>query len=316
VYNNNLKNDVTVSFKISIEKTLETRREDISEYCRKAQYSVKINGDESVFVSCKPLYDNFWQSYTEYTKETEGFYKEVTPVIRSRKSGDKSVTLTVKVTMKDNTELTVSETIEFKVFAAGITIYAKVGNVLTPPNTKDNYYSATVDQSGGGGGSFGSSSGVSTGHASFKISAENALVSSVPADLSSYVNKSGGYFPKNGKIALLNQIRSWPNSSTQESPWTDGEIKIPDNTGGTNREFGITNTQLTSALEKIDDLKTSPPIYVLHSKNCVDVCIEVAEAAGLNLGKCRYNVELKSNAGGGEREEKMALPDELEKKLK
>ncbi|MDR2706836.1 MAG: hypothetical protein LBC02_13740 [Planctomycetaceae bacterium] len=313
VYNSNPKNDVAVSFKISIEKTLGTGREDISEDVRKTEYSVAINGDKSVFVSCNPLYGNFWRTRTDCTKETEGFYKEVTPVIRSRQSGDKAVTLTVKVTMKDNTELTASEIIEFKIFAFGITVYAKVGNVLTPPNATDNYYSATVSQSGGGGSS---GSGTSTGHASFKISTEDGSIPPTIAGLSDYVNKPCGFFPGGGFAGFKNQILSWPGSENQPSPSTIGKLTIPDNTGGTNKEFGITEVKAKSALEKIDNLKTSPPDYVLHSNNCVDVCLKVATAAGLDLGKCQYDVMLRSADGIGERKEKMALPDELEKMLK
>jgi hypothetical protein len=312
VYNSDPKNDVTVSFKVSIEKTVGTGREDVSEYVRKAEYAVTISGSESVFVSCNPLYGNFTLSRTEYTKETEGFYKEVTPVIRSRKSGDKTVTLTVNVTMEDGVELTAAETIEFKVFAAGITVYAKVGNVLTPPNAENDFYYASVNQSGGSS----SSGGASTGHASFKISAEDDLIPSIPAGLSGYVNKSGGFFPDGGFAGLKNQVLSWPTSTIQDSPSTAGKLEIPDNTGGTNKEFGITSAQMTTALGKIGDLYTSPPDYVLHSNNCVDVCLAVAKAAGLDLGKCQYDVVLKNIRTGNERKAKMALPDELEKKLK
>ncbi|MDR2439968.1 MAG: hypothetical protein LBE12_11435 [Planctomycetaceae bacterium] len=311
VYNKKPKNDVTVSFKVSIEKTVGTRREDISGNVLNAKYSVTISGNESVFVSCNPLYGNFTSSLTEYSKPTGEFYKKVTPVIRSRKYGDKTVTLNVNVKMKDNTELTASETIEFHVFAVGITIYAKVGNILTPPNSKDNFYYAQVNQSKG---TSSSSGGGSTGHAYFKISADKDIILT---ELSEYVNKQGGYFPKLGKLSLVHQINIWISSESSDSPTTDGELKIPDNTaGGTNKEFGLTIPQMNAALRKIYDLHTSPSEYVLHSNNCVDVCIKVAEAAGLNLGKCQYNVKLVNANGNEERMGIMALPDELEKKLK
>ncbi len=317
IYNNNPKNDVTATFKIAIEKVAETRREDVSKDVKEVDYTVVISGSESVFVSCNPLYGNFMRSETKYEKKNAGFHGTVSPVIRSYKSGKKTVTLTVKVTMKDvyAEVLTASETIEFTVHGAGIAVYANVGNALTPPTAENNYYYATVNQLGEGS-SGGSSGGVTVGHASFMVRAESGLLSSVPSGLSDYVNKSCGYYARDNKLSLLKAIKDWPNSTNSDSPNASGKLVVPDSTDGTSKEFGLTIDQATAALRKIDDVKTTAPEYVLFSNNCVNVCLAVASAAGVNLGDCKYNVVLEDKETQGRRETEATLPNELEKKLK
>jgi hypothetical protein len=312
-YSNKSSSDVTASFSASIKKKTARGAEDVSGDVKESYYTVSVSGTESFLYACQPWKGSFLTWPTEYStdKQKDKFDKAVNPVVRSKAAGEKTVTLSVRVIMKDGTELSASETIKFTVQALGIVVYAYVGNLLTPPTEDDDFYYGVVNNITLTGIGFGSSV---FGHASFKIHGEVPPADSYPWYDTNYVNTTCGYSVIAGHIpSFLTALWDYPQS--HNTPVGNGKLIIDDSTGGTSKDFGILDTDAENAVSQAKSLHKKPPRYQLHRYNCVDACLSVIRAAGLNLGNCRYDVILENTKSKYKHKEKMSLPDELEKKL-
>jgi len=210
-----------------------------------------------------------------------------------------------------------SVTAKLKIISTEITVYSYVGNMLTPPTAATPYYYAAVNEIW----TIGIGSGSSTfGHGSFKIQGETPGISTFDWYDSKFVNTPCGYSISDDVFgytsrAFLRQIRAYP--ATKVSPNADGYLKSGDTTGGTSKDFTTTILQTKSAVESAKSIHDAPPQYVLHSHNCVDVAIAIANAAGVDIkrGDCRHNVKLENTRTGDSAMGPMTLPDKLAAKL-
>jgi hypothetical protein len=298
VWNANNQNAIITKFELSVEKETATGKEDASGDVSYCDYLATASGNETFIVSWLPL----WVTgmVTSITKKDMPFYSEIKPALRALTPGDKSVSLSVKVVMKDGTTLNASDAIEFKVHAYGITLYAIPG--ITGTSYVYDVTGITWEVLGL----------TIIGHATWEIYAyDTSSLSSTKWN--NYVNIPCG-FSVNSVIQFLVNLVAYPGSGLPVV--APGLLKKNDTSGGNSKFFNATIIQVENGLDKTKDIDTSTPDYDLHSNNCTDVCLSVAGATGVTFpSSCRRPVTLWNGVTGNTRTSNITLSSELAKYL-
>ncbi|MDR3234921.1 MAG: hypothetical protein LBT46_14885 [Planctomycetaceae bacterium] len=304
-------NKYSIYFKLSITKTTARGKEDVSSEVHHCDYSIPSIGAPDIVLSCTP-FSMLLGSQHSLTRNNRQFYSAVTPVIKSAEGGSKSVTLNVTAVMEDGITLAASETITVMVVSYGITVFSLVGNILEY-STQNDEYSVDVNDMWTIGLQLGK---YVFGHASWKVSVSYEEKTTMNQTLAQYANVPCGFSIQTGTkniSAFLNKIRQYP--STGVSPSSTGQLITNDLTGGKSHNYASSSAQITNALTQVRNIDTTPPTYVLHSHNCVDVCKNIANMAGAGLPDCQKDVVIKDGDSGDEQKAKMSLPNELAKHL-
>ena len=305
VYNNKSENDVKTDFKVSIVKETISGSEDASSDVVQSTYTVTVSGVDATLISCNPLYGAFWTSPTSYTRSyTNTFPTNVTPVIRSLVTGDKTVTLTVSVVMADGTTHSDSETIEFKVRSWALTLLVVPGN-LTDQDHAIDVSTWNLPTAGWDAWKFG------FGHGGWRINASNP--SSLSNPNSPYINENLGTGPGSMflVVALLDEIdRHILNNTPVAIP---GMLKNPDPAPfSVSKNFLVSPSDIEAAITATGTI-AGLGNWIVHSQNCVDAALFVAGAAGISIPNCRGDLTLRSDVG--ERTASATLPYKLAEHL-
>jgi hypothetical protein len=295
VWNFTDKNVITTKFQLTIEKETATGKEDASGEVSYCDYTITSSGNETFIVSCLPLWVT--GSATSLEKKNMPFYSEIEPILRAMVSGNKSVSLSVKVVMKDGTTLNAGDTIVFKVEDFVITIMVEPGDIA-----KNSY---EIDVSANG--IIWSPIKV-VGHATWRIDVTDTTLFS--SNVNSFVNTTCG-FTVDSVISFCATL--WAVGATTGLISVPGHLNKNDPTSGPiSKGFVLTHANTAAALNTTKSIFDTKKTYTVENYNCTDACLEAASAAGLTFpNNCRHNIRFYSSATLDFRIVEVTLPSEL-----
>jgi hypothetical protein len=294
VWNTNNQNVITTKFKLSIEKETATGKEDASGEVSYCDYTATSSGNETFIISWLPLWVT--GSVTSIEKKNMPFYSEIKPVLRAMASGNKSVSLSAKVVMKDGTTLNASDTIVFKVEDFVITIMVEPGDIA-----KNSY---EIDVSANG--IIWSPIKV-VGHAAWRIDVSDTTLFS--SSTTSFANTTCG-FTVNSVISFLTTL--WTVGATTGLISVPGHLDKNDPSNGPiSKGFVLTQINTATTLNTTKNIFDTKNTYTVENYNCTDACLEAAGAAGLTFPNCRHNIRFYSSATLDSRTVEVTLPSEL-----
>ncbi|MDR3109288.1 MAG: hypothetical protein LBU65_06320, partial [Planctomycetaceae bacterium] len=109
------KENITTQFAISLVEKVDNREEDASKKTTSQIYTVTVGGEQLTIKKFEKGSFTIANDKLSATRNNGMFMTAVTPIVLAKVPGDKTVILSVSITMKDGTTLSTSETITFTV---------------------------------------------------------------------------------------------------------------------------------------------------------------------------------------------------------
>ena len=105
--------DISVSFSLDIVEKTNDREENARGKVKQAKYNLTVGGEQITIKTASGF--SVAQNKLSATKTLQALRVTQSAVVLAQKPGDKTVTLSVSVTLEDGTNLSASETVAFKV---------------------------------------------------------------------------------------------------------------------------------------------------------------------------------------------------------
>jgi hypothetical protein len=213
--------------------------------------------------------------------------------------------------MKDGTELTAFISNGFVVHEYVITVCSYVGDINS--QLLSNGYVYDIDNA-----ALNVLAKATIGHATWQVEIDNPSNLSSTTKWTKYVNIPCGFgVAQTGKDTFIKNLKTYPVSGLSVN--APGYLIIGDSVNYTNckqnKQFKMSNIQTEKVLDKVSNIDTATPDYILHSNNCVDTSMAVAKEGGVTFKTtCRKQVTILKDSDFKSAD--ISLPSELANELK